>query len=252
LEIVAWIACAAVGLAVLLRIARRIFWKAACRAGAAKIHRELTALFRGEHEHVCSSRASFPGVDWSGYDAVRDALTERGFRYVGAYENLTVSRVYPQNRALVEAYAEADGSAIAGTYGMQGSQIVDFGSETTDGRLILTTNATLDKMAPPPDIDRVILAADASIDDLRAAHHGRVAAAIQNEATLRFRRIVDIDDVMDSCRRVMGIVARHRRSLGLLTEAEILAMSTQGQEATAREVWKELRRLVDEERARAA
>lgn len=244
---------ALIAIVIALHLVQRILRRTACRAGAEKIYRDLNAMFAGEHQHRPGQREAFPDLDWPGYDAVRHALESLGFRALGAFEDVTVSEVHPENRTLIESYVSSDGMTGAGTYCIQGHQICDFATECEDGRFILTTNANLDKLTPPPTVDRCSLPEDTPVGVMFAKHRDRVTAA-RSTGTNHLSIQKTLDDAMDASRRYSRITSQYRQSVGLITEAELLALTDgPGQESAARVVWKEFRRLYEaHHRQRAA
>jgi hypothetical protein len=252
-KILVILGAAILGLIIAGRLFRRWIWKSACRAGAVRIHREMTALFQGDHDIQLTSRSEFPGHDWAGYDRVRDDLTDRGFRFLGAVEDHTISKVYPHNRTMMEAYTDGEGTTIASTYLLRDRQMTDLATEAEDGRLWLTTNADLDKLTPPPAIDRHVVPADAPVETMLAAHRERLSALRRASPSIRFVRTRTVEDAIEAARRHMRLIMTYRKSVGLLTEKEIVAMANgPDQVATARAVWRIFRGLVEEDQARAA
>lgn len=243
---------ALVGIVVVLHLLKSGLRRSACRAGAESIYRDLSVLFQGEHTHRHAKRADFPDFDdWSRYDLVRQQLESRGFRSLGGFEDVTVSDLHPENRTLIESYVDADGTTCASTYEIQGHHICDFVTECEDGRFLLTTNANLDKLTPPPTVDRATFPEETSVTVMHAKHGERVSAG-RSRGT-RFNSVKTMDDLMDGARRYSRISAEFRQSLGLLTESELLSLTTDpGQKPAARIVWKEFRKLYESEQGQRA
>jgi hypothetical protein len=227
-------------------------WRRACRAGAEKIYRNLRALYAGEHRYRVADEADFPGLDLSGYRAVADVLTAQGFHYQGAIENLSVSSVYPENRTFTACYRSPDGAFGAGTYRVQGMQIVDFIAELSDGRYLATTNAALDKLTPPPQVLKRVLPLETPPDQILAAHRDRMASLRAAEPAATFVTASSLDEVIALSKRFSRVAADHRRSVGLLTEAEMMAMATSPEQApTVQRVWVEFQALRDRDAPQA-
>ena len=114
LATVIWVGIGFATLLLVLQMLRQMAWRRACRAGAAKIHADLLATFKGMHQYQPAGRTQFVHLDWTSYDEAAAVLKARGFKLLGGIEDVTVSRVNPDARTLIEIHATADGSiAIA-------------------------------------------------------------------------------------------------------------------------------------------
>lgn len=219
-------------------------WLRSCRAGAKKIHGELTRVFGGEHEFRIVNPSQFPAVDRAGYEAVRTELVREGFRGIGTFEDVTISQVYPFNRTYIEAFLSGDGTVGVGTYRFADRQIVDLSSELEDGRLVVTSNAQTDSLSHPAEILRELLPPESSVKDLVAAHLARQAEIRSRNLSARFVVHRGLDDAIGFAKKHSRLSSEHRRSLGFLTKEELAGFATQSYErATIRQVWKEFVRL---------
>jgi hypothetical protein len=226
-------------------------WRAGCRAGAAKIFREMSETYRGEHVYRTVTPAEFPRVDPTGYREVGDALMARGFRHVATYENVTVNQVYPDNRTFMEGYIREDGLVDVTSYRLLDAQTVDVASYLEDGRFVVTTNADLDKLAPPPNVLKDIFPRTTSVEFLLTRHAARMAELTAAEPQARFVSLKTFEEALDVLRRHSRAVSEFRQKLGLITEEEMVAMASRmDQEPTARQIWKEIQLL--RERAAAS
>lgn len=230
-------------------------WRRGCRAGAARIYGEMSAIFAGPHDYRVVSETDFPGLELSGYREVGAFLRERGFERLGSIENLTVTAVHPGQRTLIEVYASADRSFGAVTYRVADRQIVDFGTALENGHFVVTTNADLDKLRPPHMVDRATLSVGTPVEEILAKHLERHAALSERDPNVRFVRAATVEQAIAMSERHSRIVSEYRQSVGLLTEEEMLGFATRpDEEHTARAMWTEFRRLwerdhVSEQRA---
>jgi hypothetical protein len=249
LEILVWIVAGVTVLFVGSRVITHVLLRKACRAGAQKIHASLLASFQCEHEYRAATRDEFPGMDWSGYDDLRDVLDARGMTLLGGIEDVTESRANPEMRTLIEMHVGFQGTVSVATYRVQGMQIVDVISELTDGRMLLTTNAEINKLTPPPNTRRETLPASTRAEALLDLHLERLHELRKREPGAPFVIIGAIEDVLDAARRSSRTTSEHRRSIGWLTREELLALSGAGQEAMTELVWVEFCRIQDQQRA---
>lgn len=224
---------------------QQVKWARSCRAGAEKMYREMAAMYRGAHEYRVASEGDVPGLELSGYHQAREFLLGRSFRYLGSFENITATAVHPEYRTLVDAYASDDGSVGVGSYRIQDIQTLEFSTILKDGRSLVTTNAHLDTLTPPPSVSKCILPRNTLPQDLLSRHLARFGALRDAEPSLELVRLTSLDDVLAICRRNSRVASEHRQSLGLLNEAEMLNFATRrDQEATARRIWRHFHTLV--------
>ncbi len=218
-------------------------WRRDCRAAGEKLYREAAALYGGEHEYRVVSPSEWPALDQPARGRAREALLASGLRYAGAFENLTVTRVYPAQRTFSDAYLDAEGTTCVVTYAIAGRQTVECSSRTSTGRVLTTTNAVLDGFALPPEVEPCVLAADTTPEQVLRRHHERLTTLRAGQAELLLERATTIEEVLSACQRSSAALSRHRRSSGLATEAEMLGhFSGTDREGTARRIWKEFQR----------
>lgn len=227
--------------AMLYGLARIALWRA-CRNGARKIHRELTAMFGGEHEFRIVPEDEARAGQSQEATELRGQLRAAGFRPLGWIEDLTVTAVYPRLRTFIEVHASADGRICATTYRTAGLRLFDLGTRLAGDRFIVTTNAEVNKLKPPPSTDRETLPYTTSFADLHARHLARLEERRPGPSAVRPCR--NLSDVLAASRLYSRQASEHRRSLGYLSEAELLEMGAGAQrEEVARRIWREFRRL---------
>jgi len=210
---------------VAVQVVKRKIVRGICRYGAAKIYRQLRGVYGGAHHFKEADRAEFEDeVELGRYDEVRASVLEHDGCELGAIENLTVSEADPDHRTLLEVYKLADGLACVSTYQLEDQQFVDVVSETNDGKFIVTTNAVLDKLTPPPEVSKRVLDEDTPVADLFSAH---MLGLHELEESGELGAVISFDslgDVIDSQKRFTEHASKYRQSIGFLTESEIFAM----------------------------
>jgi hypothetical protein len=228
---------------------RMYLWRRACRGGAESIYSDLLATFSGPHEYRAKRREETAGIDWSEYDGVRLKMQTRGFHHLGGMEDVTMGRAKPQSPNFLELYSGLGGTVMVATYNAYGVHVVDCMSETPDGRLLLTTNAELNKLLPPPNWRVETLSSRTTCGELLDLHLSRLAALRGTERGTQFIPIRSLEDAMASAVRCSGASSEHRRSIGLLTREELDALTSPGQESAAERVWLEFCRIREERHA---
>lgn len=213
-------------------------------ARTATLYAYLRDSYRGEHEFRWVSQEGFPQIDQSGYEACHAFLCAHGFRRLGSLEDLTNSRVYPENRTFANVYASDDRSMTAGTWRLQHWQNLEFGTIVRDGRFLVTSNAAPDKMTPPPTVDKCVLPNETPASEVLSRHRERVAAFEQREPAAEIQPIQTIEDVIAAERRSSQACGEFRRSIGLITLEEMVALAEDpAQRRAARRIWQEVQRL---------
>ncbi|MEZ4648052.1 MAG: hypothetical protein R3E97_04555 [Candidatus Eisenbacteria bacterium] len=225
-----------------IQVLKRKLVRAICRVGAAKVYRQLRGVFGGEHVFRVTTRAEFEELDYASYDSVRQVLESRGYRQLGAVEDVTVSESDPDRRTLIELYVDGSATRCVASYQVEGGQISDVLSVLQDGRHLLTTNAELDRLGPPPFVDRQCFPGGTPIATLVSAHEERVEEA--GGAASGLEPVSSLDDSIALMRRYTKQVSEYRKSIGYLTKSELQAMvSDPGEEAAANIVWAEFQRI---------
>src|SRR5436190_10025104 len=90
-----WITAAVCGF-VGLKVAERWSQRFSPERGAEQIHRDTKAVYSTEHEYVQVNPAEFRFADLSFYDRAEREFETHGFQSLGDWEDVTVSRTYPQ------------------------------------------------------------------------------------------------------------------------------------------------------------
>src|SRR5512146_2751670 len=69
--------------------------------GGAALRARLDAVYGEPHELVRVSPAAFPEADLDFYDRARTELEGKGYTWLADVEDLTLSRIYPNNRTFM-------------------------------------------------------------------------------------------------------------------------------------------------------
>lgn len=214
-----------------------------CRRAGEKIYRETADLYRGAHDYRVAPEQEWPVAAAAEHRRMRDSISATGIRYLGSFENLTVSRVYPQHRTLCDSYRDAEATTCIVAYQLDGRWTFECSSEAADGRLLVTSNAALDKLAAPPGVLKSVLPADTAPEQVFRHHHEWLSALHATEPQLSFLETKTLDAVLQGCQRHSRRLSEHRQALGLMTEAEFLAaVEDPDKLSMARRIWREFQR----------
>jgi hypothetical protein len=246
------VACIGLVAVISIMIRHHLRWLRNCRTSAERLYRAMAEMYSGEHEYRVASHSDIPTLDISGYEQSLEFLRGRGFTRLGTFENATASRAFPENRTLVDAYVNRDGTVGAGSYRIQDIQMLEFCSIFDDGRALTTSNAELDTWTPPPTIIKCIFPRDTKPEELLSRHLTRLIRFQTEERSAGIHKVTSLDDVLEISRRHSRIVSELRQSLGLMTEDEMLSLTERmDQKQTARRIWRCFHGIVERERRAA-
>jgi hypothetical protein len=240
-------------LMLLAMVAMNAKFRRDCRAGAEKIHREMVGVFSREHEHRILAPSDQPGIPREGYERIGALLAARGFRALGAFEDVTVSAVYPGNRTYMESHVAEDGATTATTYFVPqiGKQVVDVATAFEDGRMVAVTSAEMDTLRPPPWMLRETMPIDTELAALMARHQVRLAEFREKWPDVAPKPVRSLEDVVRWSADYSRRTGEFRRSIGWITEAEMMSFAKNpGEQFTAQHIWTEFEAIVARERMR--
>ncbi len=167
------------------------FWNP--KTAAARIQSDAKKLYSEPHEFQAANVAEFRWIDREWYDSAERSLAAMGFRKLGDYEDVTLSRVYPKMRTFIRIMGSADGTTQAGIYHvrMRGwmwllsllrvipsdMRTVDLDTEMEDGTFASSANTLgRDLSSDVAGISRVNVTPETGIAELLAKHREHVAA----------------------------------------------------------------------------
>jgi hypothetical protein len=144
-----------------------------------------------EHEYLPANPAEFRFADLSFYDRVEREFGTHGFQTLGDWEDVTVSRTFPQMRTFIRQMVNADGSTVASIYHVKirgwmklltfvgvlpaHMRTMDLESEFAD-RTFLCSSNTLgqDLSSGVTGIERQTLPVETTPETLLAAHRSKL------------------------------------------------------------------------------
>ena len=84
--------------------------------GGAALRARLDAVYGEPHELTRVSPAAFPEADLEFYDRARGAFERRSYHWLADVEDLTLTRIYPQNRTFLRLFVDAGRMIRASVY----------------------------------------------------------------------------------------------------------------------------------------
>ena len=228
-------------------------------AGGQRVRQQLDALYSGEHEYARVSPAAFPDADLGFYDGACGELERLGFRRVADIEDLTVSRVYPEQRTFIRVLVDEGGMVRAGVYHFRPRgglmwllqflgqvprhvRVVELVSEVPTGRFVSTSNTKgIDRLEPPPEVRVERLAPSTAVGEVVARHRARLQQHVRAHPERVPAQFTSYEEVLASVQRGNLVAAQWRQRVGRLTREELERMQggrplNEAEEAFLREV----------------
>lgn len=206
--------------------------------GGTALRARLDAVYGEPHELVRVSPAAFPEADLEFYDRVKRELEGRKYTWLADVEDLSLSRIYPQNRTFMRLFTDRGRMIRANAYHVHPRGVVvsllqvvqlfprhlrvlELVSEV-QGQFLVTSNTHgVDRLEPPPEakVERLPLATpileivarhERRITELLHAHPGRAPVSFET-----------FEDVIASIGRAHVAMSRHRQKVGGLSRDEL-------------------------------
>jgi hypothetical protein len=206
--------------------------------GGAALRARLDAVYGEPHEMVPVSPEAFPEADIEFYDRVKKELEARRYRCLGDVEDLTLSRIYPQNRTFLRLFTDAGGMIRVSAYHLHPRgvvismlqlvqlfprhlRVVELVSEVQGTFLVTSNTHGVDRLEPPPEAKVERMPLHTPIGEIVARHEARITETVKahpERAPVSFESVADI---LASMARAHVAMARHRQKVGGLTRDEL-------------------------------
>src|SRR3954464_15568296 len=92
--------------------------------GGAALRARLDAVDGEAHELARVAPAAVPAAHLEFYDRARAAFERRGYRWIADVEDLTLTRIYPQNRTFLRLFVDAGSMIRASAYHVHARGVV--------------------------------------------------------------------------------------------------------------------------------
>jgi hypothetical protein len=206
--------------------------------GGAALRARLDAVYGEPHELVRVSPEDFPEADLAFYDRVKQQLEARGYAHFGDVEDLTLSRIYPQNRTFIRLLVDGGRMIRASAYHLHPRGVVismlqlvqlfprhlrvlELVSEI-GGQFLVTSNTHgVDRLEPPPEakVERLPLATP--LAEVVTRHEGRITELLRAHPEHTPSHYESLEEVLASIARGHVRMARHRQHVGGLSRDEL-------------------------------
>jgi hypothetical protein len=206
--------------------------------GGAALRARLDAVYGEPHELARITPAAFPEADLEFYDRARAELERRGYTWIADVEDLTLSRIYPQNRTFMRLFVDAGRMIRANVYHLHPRgvvvsllqlvqlyprhlRVVELVTEL-GGQFIVTSNTHgVDRLEPPPEAKVERLPVGSPVVEVLTRHEARITEALRAHPERTPFSFETFDDVLGSIARAHVAMARHRQKVGGLSRDEL-------------------------------
>jgi hypothetical protein len=225
--------------------------------GGTALRARLDAVYGEPHELVRVSPAAFPEADLDFYDRARHELEARRYRWIADVEDLTMTRIYPQNRTFLRLFVDAGGMVRASAYHLHPRGVVisllqlvqlfprhlrvlELVTEIQGTFLVTSNTHGVDRLEPPPEarVERVPLGTP--IGEIIARHEARITEMLRAHPERAPVSFESLDEILASMARAHVAMARHRQKVGGLSRDELERLKgrplSETEEAFLREV----------------
>lgn len=206
--------------------------------GGADLRARLDAVYGEPHEMVRVTPAAFPEADLEFYDRARRELETRKYRWIGDIEDLTLSRIYPQNRTFLRLFIDAGGMIRVSAYHLHPRgvvisllqlvqlfprhlRVVELVSEVQGTFLVTSNTHGVDRLEPPPEARVERLPLGTPVGEIVARHEARITEAVKAHPERAPVSFESLDDLLASIARAHLAMAKHRQKVGGLSRDEL-------------------------------
>lgn len=206
--------------------------------GGAALRARLDAVYGEPHELTRVSPAAFPEADLEFYDRARAAFERRSYRWIADVEDLTLTRIYPQNRTFLRLFVDAGSMIRASVYHLHPRgvvlsmlqlvqlyprhlRVIELVSEVQGTFLVTSNTHGIDRLEPPPEarIERLPLLTP--LDEIVKRHELRITELLRAHPERTPVHFEAFEDVIASIARAHVAMARHRQKVGGLSRDEL-------------------------------
>ena len=206
--------------------------------GGAQLRARLDAVYGEPHELVRVTPAAFPEADLEFYDRARRELEGRTYRWLADVEDLTMTRIYPQNRTFMRLFVDAGGMIRASAYHLhprgvvvsllqlvqlfpRHMRVIELVSEIQGMFLVTSNTHGVDRLEPPPEAKIERLPLTSTIAQVIARHEARITELLKAHPERAPVSFETCEDVFASMARAHVVMAKHRQKVGGLSRDEL-------------------------------
>src|SRR3954462_921761 len=184
------------------------------------------------------SPEAVPEADIEFYDRAKRELEGRKYTCIGDVEDLTMSRIYPQNRTFLRLFVDAGGMIRASAYHLHPRgvvisllqlvqlfprhlRVVELVSEVQGTFLVTSNTHGVDRLEPPPEAKGERVPLHTPIAEIVSRHEARITETVKAHPERAPVSFEGIEDILASMARAHVAMARHRQKVGGLSRDEL-------------------------------
>jgi hypothetical protein len=206
--------------------------------GGSALRARLDAVYGEPHELVRVSPEAFPEADLEFYDRARTAFEAKGYTWLADVEDLTLSRIYPQNRTFMRLFVDAGRMIRANAYHLHPRgvvvsllqlvqlyprhlRVIELVTEIGATFIVTSNTHGVDRLEPPPEAKIERLPVNAPLVEVVARHEARITEALRAHPERAPTSFETFEEVLASISRAHVAMARHRQKVGGLSRDEL-------------------------------
>ena len=206
--------------------------------GGQALRARLDAVYGEPHELARVTPAAFPEADLEFYDRVRRELEGKKYRWLADVEDLTMSRIYPQNRTFLRLFVDAGGMIRASAYHLHPRgvvismlqlvqlfprhlRVIELVSEVQGTFLVTSNTHGVDRLEPPPEAKVERMPLQTPIAEVVARHEARITELLRAHPERSPVTFETFEELLASMARAHVAMARHRQKVGGLSRDEL-------------------------------
>ena len=179
------------------------------------------------------------------------------YRWVADVEDLTMSRIYPQNRTFLRLFVDAGGMIRASAYHLHPRGVVisllqlvqlyprhlrvlELVTEVQGTFLVTSNTHGVDRLEPPPEAQVERLPLQTPIAEIVARHEARITELLKVHPERSPVTFETFEELLASMARAHVAMARHRQKVGGLSRDELERLKGRPLSATEEEFLREV------------
>jgi hypothetical protein len=190
------------------------------------IEEKFQPMTLDRHEYVEAEPAKFKHLDLAFYDETRLQLEQRGFQFLGDFEDATLRKtlsvpvfirhLLSRDKTTMAFIFHFNPPLLQRLLSAKQAKVVDCETWFSDGSFVCTSNAEIaGKLDSPPQVDSLFLRAATPWDAILQAHQHRINNFSSKHSGATPVELRDLQDVRRAQNELQSIKAKFRRKAGI-------------------------------------
>lgn len=204
---------------------------------AGEIIDHMKDIYSTVHEFRRVELSQYPELDHDFYNFMTKCFEENGFTWVGDYEDTTMRKKMPNQRACLRTLRSHDGYIVVAVYDIKMKGLmrllqiigflpkdlrtIDLETEFRNGTFLATSTATMAKITTPPSIASVFFPQKTHPEELIEAHLKVLRNWMESDSGFQPIPLLSEQAIFDSQERMQILKNEYRRRSGWITDEEI-------------------------------